>query len=253
MRALCVALAVLAVATIASADPAPPTFPDGFSCYEVDQLLQFQGDYSTNGGNICCPLDSAACQVEVQGQSGLNSFDYVGNRTRWDDDSGQIIIDNFATQMEMLVVANGSSWACQAYCSLEGESLDPFGLGDNSSYIGQKVVNGETCDDWEWKETILGVITMEISDMFVTTDSSGNSIPVQEIDQLTPFGQAIGTMTSSWSKWNPVTPDPSLFDVTGVIGCPMGSNCGDDARQLKRLRNKQFKTWGKYKSMKGGL
>jgi hypothetical protein len=77
---------------------------------------------------------------------------------------------------------------------------------------GQKVVNGHTCDDWNWKETIGGIIVMEISDFFADqaraarpqqcaceacdgavltahVQTKSTPVPVQEVDQLTPFGE----------------------------------------------------------------
>jgi len=248
MRVL-VATALLLCAIVAHA-ATPPTFSDDFTTYEEDLLLQYQGNYAVNGNNICCPLDSPACQVEVQSQSGINSYDYTHNRTRWDDDSGQIIVNLFDVQKECLIVAQaGGGYVCQEYCPLEGETLDPFGLGDNSTYMGTKIVGNITADDWQWKEYILGKIVMQISDMYVN-DNVNPPVPLQEVDQLTPFGQPIGSMTSTWSKWTPGTPDASLFNITGVDNCPMSSSCNDDARQLRRLAMKHFATWGRYMTEK---
>jgi len=245
--ALCLLLAVAAARKHPKVDAPPaPTFAVDFTASEFDQILQFQGDYSVKNGQMCCPLTSPACQVEVQTQQGLNHFDFTHNRTRWDDSTGQIIVTDFNLGKEMLVVAgSGGVLTCKEFCPVE-DPIFPFGLGDNASYVGQKVVGNITTDDWNWKVTIFGIIVMEVSDLFV--DSADPSTPVEEIDQLTPLGELIGTATSAWTNWTPGTPDPSLFNVQGADSCPESPNCQSNAHQIRRLLRKQFKTWAKFRS-----
>jgi len=240
-----IAIALLCVVA-AFAAPNPPTFPLDWTAYEVDQLLQYQGDYTTRGNLMCCSVNSEGCQVQIQGQFGMSYFDFTHNRTRFDDaGSGQTIVTLYDQQMECLVVND----TCQEYCPLQGDLLSPFGLGDNATFAGYKVVNGVNTTDWRWQEVIFKIIVMETSDMYV--DFNGN--PISEVDVLTPFGQQIGTSTSTWSKFTPGTPDPSLFVVNGLSNCPQSQNCGQSSKQQRRLTRKQFKTWAYYQQQAAEL
>jgi len=214
-RLVVLCLAMLAAVALA----AKPQFPTDYTTHEVDQILQFQGDFVTQGGYICCSLDSPACQAQVQEQTGRTSFDYSHNRTRFDDDGGQIIVTLFDKQKECLVVEKDGVYTCQEYCPLQGDVLTPFGIGDNATYIGQTVIGGVTADDYQWKETIFGILTMEVSDMYI--DSSTNPpTPLLEIDQLTPFGQHIGNFTTTWKNFQGGTPDPKLLTCRGSTPAP---------------------------------
>jgi len=179
MRAVSiVALALLACVAVAVARKHPnavPVFPLDFQAYEFDQLLQFQGDYSTQGNLICCPLNSPACQVEVQVQEGQMYFDYTHNRTRMDVGGGQSMVNLYDMQKELLVV----NQTCKEYCPMQGDILQPFGPDPNATDVGQKLVNGVLCDDWQWKEIIFKILIMETSDMYINMKDPSNPIPVR--------------------------------------------------------------------------
>jgi len=222
-----------------------PQFPKDFTAYEMDQLLQFQGDYSTQGNLLCCPLDSPACQIQVQTQEGPMYFDFTHNRTRMDVGGGQAMVNLYDIQKELLVV----NQTCKEYCPMEGDVLSPFGVDPSAADIGHKLINGVMCDDWNWKEVILKIITMEISDMYVDQSDPNNPIPVAEVDQLTPFGQFIGTMNSTWSQFTAGTPDPSLFIIAGIDSCPQSSQCGNSQLQLNRIRGRRWLSWYRYSGL----
>jgi len=236
---------VLAIILVAGVSALPtnnplPKFPLDWSAYEVDLLIQNQGAYQQQGNLLCCPLNDN-CQVQTQYQAGNTYFDFSNNRSRSDVGGGQSIFNMYTLQKELLVVDG----TCKEYCPMEGDVMTPFGPDSNATYQGQKVVNGIKCDDWQWKETVFGVMVMEISDMYV--DNSGAApVPVQEVDQLTPFGQAIGAMTSTWTNFVGGPIDPNLFNIQGVDSCPMSSQCQGPMQQMHRLRSKRYKSWAFY-------
>jgi hypothetical protein len=235
------ALLCLALVVLAHAGP-QPKFSNDWTAVEEDDLMVMQGDYTTSGNNYCCAVTSN-CQVQTEYQKGNTYFDYTNNRTRFDDQiSGQIIVTDFSVGKEMLVV--GSPLTCKEYCPTEGW-LEPGFLDPNATDLGSVKVQGRTLEKWQWKETIFKIIVMQTSTVLV--DQTVNpAVPFQETDDLTPFGQPMGTFTSTWSNFKNGTPDPSLFAVTGVEKCPMAQNCGEARKQMTRLRNKDFATFAKY-------
>jgi len=181
------------------------------------------------------------CEVQVQAQQGENYYDYTHNRTRMDVGGGQSIVNLFDIQKELLVV----NQTCQEYCPMQGDILTPFGPDPNATLEGTVPYDGHTCQDWQWNQTIFKIYVMEISDMFI--DATGaNPIPIGEVDQLTPFGQYLGTMNSTWSNFQAGTPDPALFNISGIDSCPQSPNCGDGMRQLHRLRMRRFNSYFAY-------
>jgi hypothetical protein len=225
-------------AVVVVADPPMPNFPLDWTSQEQDLALMYQGSYTQNGDNYCCAEDN--CEVQTQYQSGHNYFDFTHNRTRFDDPVQGSIVSLFAPlYMEMAVDGNNK---CTSYCPIE-DDLEAYGVPDNSTYNGTAVVNGITCDDWQYKETLFGVVVMEIDEFFVDQTTQ---LPLQEIDVLTPFGEQIGDMTTTYLQFIPGTPDAKLFAVTGIKDCPQDNNCGQDYRQFVRLRNGAHKTWLKH-------
>ena len=215
---------ILCLAAVALAAPPLPTFPQDWKAVETDVMVVFQGPYTQTDSQICCPLNNN-CQVQVQFQSGNNYFDYTNNRTRFDifGSGGQSIVNFFTKNMQMLVVNN----TCQEYCPLD-DTLEPYGIDPNSTYQGQVSVNGIKCDDWQYKETILGIVVMEIDDIFVNSGVTP-AVPVQEVDQLTPFGQPMGNMTSTYDNFVGGPIDPSLFNIANVDSCPQSQNCNSNS------------------------
>jgi len=235
--------AILLLAVVAVAFAAQPTFPNDWTATQEDALIVYQGDYTTSDNNYCCSTASN-CQIQTEYEKGTHYYAYSLNKTRFDDSiSGQVIVTDWALGKEMLV--EGSPMTCKEYCPTEGY-LEPGFLDPNATDLGTVKVDDKTLEKWQWKETIAGIIVMEICTVLVD-QSSKPALPYSETDELTPFGQPIGTMNTKWTDFTAGTPDPSNFDVQGVSGCPMSQNCGNSARQMARLRYKDFNTWAKYK------
>jgi len=142
----------------------------------------------------------------------------------------------------MLVV----NQTCQEYCPMQGDTLEPFAIDPSGKDIGTKIIGGVTCEDWQWQTVVLKIVVMEITDLYVDQSDPSHPVPVQEVDQLTPFGQFIGTMNSTWSGFTPGTPDPALFNIAGVDKCPMSSQCNSGVRQVNRLRARRWLSWYRY-------
>jgi len=235
-----VALAALAVVVVAGPQP---QFPNDWSALEDDELAVFQGQYSTIGSKMCCDIRSN-CQVQTQYELGNVYVDCSHNRTRFDDRiSRQTIVTLYDRQKNMLVVNN----TCKEYCPLQGEVLTPGFLVKEAHDLGQVTLpDGRKAQHWQWKETIFGIIVMEIIDVYVNQSDMTNAVPFGQVDHLTPFGEHIGDMITNWNDFKPGTPDPALFDIQGVDSCPMSPNCGSQVHQMHRLRMRQMKTWVKY-------
>jgi len=200
-------------------------------------MVVYQGQYSVIQGQYCCGDDS--CEVQTQYQSGMDYFDFTHNRTRFDDPVNGMIVSLFnPIYKEMLV---DSTNTCQAYCPIE-EDLYPYSVDANATYQGQKSINGKLYDDWQYQDKEFGIV-FETDDTFVDPKSQ---LPYMEVDQLTPFGQAIGMESSTYNTFTPGTPDPSHFDIKNVDNCPMDQNCGQSQRQFVRRRWGQWRTWAKY-------
>jgi hypothetical protein len=214
-----------------------PVFPTDWTSIEQDFAVVYQGQYVQTGGMYCC--GDANCEIQTEYQSGHNYFDFTNQRTRFDDPVQGSIVSLFKpVYKEMAVDANN---VCQAFCPIE-DDLEPYGIPVNATDQGPTIVNNKTVEDWQSKVVILGVIVMEIDDFYVD-QSKSPAIPIQEIDQLTPFGEKIGEFTSNYLSFVPGTPDPSHFDIKGVDNCPMSQNCDEQRRQMHRLRYKNRLTW----------
>jgi len=229
----------LAVAVAANvhhrAAPPVPNFPlDWTATNEQDYMVVYQGDYTVQNGAYCC--GDTSCEVQTQYQSGTDYFDYTHNRTRFDDPVNGDIVSLFnPIYKEMEVDANNN---CVAYCPIQ-DDLYPYGIDPNSTYMGQKSINGKMYDDWQYKDMEFGIV-FETDDVYVDPKSQ---LPYQEVDNLTPFGEAIGMETSTYGTFTPGTPDPSHFAVKNVDNCPMDQNCGNSQRMFVRRRWKLRNTW----------
>jgi hypothetical protein len=237
-----IATIVVALAVVAIAGP-QPKFPNDWSALEDDSMAVFQGQVITQGSKMCCDTHSN-CQVQVQYQLGNVYVDYTNNRTRFDDRiSGQDIVTLYKIQKTMLVV----NQTCKEYCPLQGDVMSPGFLDPNATDKGPVTLpDGRKAEHWQWKDTIFGIIVMEINDVYVNQADMSNAVPYGEVDHLTPFGEHIGDMTTNWNDFKAGTPDPALFNIAGVDSCPMSPNCGSELHQMHRIRSKQMKSWMKY-------
>jgi len=217
-----------------------PVLPNDWTSLEEDFAVIYQGEYVNVQNMFCC--GDANCEIQTEYQSGHNYFDYTNQRTRFDDPvQGSIVSLYDPIYKEMIVDSNN---VCQEFCPIE-EPLTPYTVPANSTDQGSTIVNNKTVEDWQSKVIILGIIVMETDDFYID-QSQDPPIAVQEVDQLTPFGQKIGQATMNYLQFVPGTPDPSKFDIKGVDNCPMSDQCGQSRRQLHRLRNKNRLTWLKY-------
>jgi hypothetical protein len=168
----------------------------------------------------------------------LGSYvDSVSNRTLFVLDGGQgAILSVYGNvQKQYALQQNGSVWTCQDYCPMQDEAIGFFGIPANATYKGETTVNGIPVDHYQWNDTILGVIVMQINDFFVNTAVNPPQ-PVQNVQTLTPFGSPIGTFIASWYSFQAGV-DPSVFDgIEGLDNCPMSNQCNDDARARARVR-----------------
>merc|ERR1719445_135861 len=180
------------------------------------------------------------CQIQIQAESGKHYFDYTHNRTRYDYDDGSIIVSDYMLGKEMsVVVTEQGTFACDQYCPLEFD-LEPLSIPDDAKDQGSIKVANMTYEKWTWKEVILKVIVMEKVQMLVDQTQSP-PIPFTQNEELTPFGQDVGTSNTTYTDFVAGTPDPLLFKVENVSTCPMSPNCDQLKRQIVRLRDRNYK------------
>lgn len=225
-----------------------PVFPKDWTAIESQDLVVHQGAYTIVGNTMCCPLNDN-CQVQTQFQSGKHSFDYTHNRTRYDYDTGEIIVNDYVIGKEMEVQATSEgTFACVEYCPLQFD-LEPLSVDKSAKDEGSVKIGNKTYEKWTWKDIILKVIVMETIEMLVDQSTTPN-IPFVENEELTPFGQDIGTSNTTYSDFVVGTPDPMLFKVANVSSCPMSPNCGSLIRQSMRLRDGNYNQFLYYRNQK---
>jgi len=223
-----------------------PVFPKDWTAIESQELSIHQGAYIQIGDMMCCPLKEN-CQVQIQAESGKHYFDYTHNRTRFDYDTGEIIVNDYAIGKEMDVeVTSEGTFACMEYCPLEF-GLDPLSIDDSAKDHGSVQIAGKTYEKWTWKEVILKIIVMEKVEMLVDQSTTPN-VPFVENEELTPFGQDIGTANTTYTDFVIGTPDPMLFKVVNVSSCPMSPNCDSLKRQFVRLRDGNYNQFFYYRN-----
>jgi hypothetical protein len=152
-----------------------------------DELTVVQGPVQTVGTKLCCESRSN-CQIQVQYQLGNTYTDVTNQRTRFDDRiSGETIVSFYGIQKTMLVV----NQTCKEYCPMQGETLTPgmlwcsiacllsavasphlmccIGFLDvNATDKGASTLpDGRKANHWQWKDTIMGIIVMEVIDVYV--------------------------------------------------------------------------------------
>lgn len=245
---MCLALALLCTAVV-SAIPSP-NFPSSFTTNEEDLLAVTQGPYVNDKEGLVCCDPKTSCEVQTQYQTGINYYDATGNRTRFDG-GGQIIVTlwNLTNPKQMLVDSN---LVCQEYCPAVGDfDPTPFWPDDLETQktiknLGNVTINGVECVHYQWLETIIIIIKMQLTDLYVHYPGDGTAIPISQHDVIEPFGQQLGTEDSNWSNFAGGVPDPSLFAVTGIRECQKSSNCNSVKYQQDRLRHGDFKGFLKY-------
>lgn len=236
----------------ALSSPSAASWPNEWSAFESQSLVINQGGApSADGRSVCCQVHTMSqCQVQEQYQAGQKYYDYTNKRTRFEDGgSGQIFVDLYDVHKSLQVVHNGTHDVCQSYCPIDPDDTLDKGkyafLDPNATDLGKATYKGQAAEHWQWKDKILGVITMQTSDFYASTTGS-SVVPLGRVDQLTPFGQHLGDSTVGWDKFTAGTPPAAKFDVQGVDSCPQNPQCGQQSRQLHRLANRQLNTYARY-------
>lgn len=243
------------VAVDAKADAAKPndlpTFPNDWSAHETAHLVINQGGAEDSQGNLCCAhAKIGQCQVQTEYQSGQKYFDYSNKRTRFEDEvSGEIIVNDYTNGKEMAVVHNATLGydVCTSYCPLQDE-LDPFAIDPDAKDegAGTDPITGKAGEHYHWADVILKIIQMSHTEFYA--DISGDSaLPLSQSEHITPFGGAeIGSSNNTWGNFTAGKQPAEKFDIHGVDECPQDPNCGQQTKQLRRLMNRDYKTFAKY-------
>jgi len=215
-----------------------PVLPTDYTTDERDSIIIAQGPVQTIGTDKCCGFTDN-CQVQQEFEYGKAYVDYTNQRTRFGN-----IVSLYGNVMKQMQVDSNNT--CQEYCPLD-DGLMPLALPNNTIDMGSVVIDGKTYQHYQYKDTILGVVTMDIVDMYVDMSDPSKPVPYQQHMVLTPFGGApIGDSNSTWSNWDSGKPDPSVFDVNGIDSCKEASGCNNNAHQRVRLLNKSYKTFLRY-------
>lgn len=229
------------------------TWATDFSAFETNGMVINQGGIpSKDGDSVCCVVTGLSqCQVQIEYQEGQKYYDYTNQRTRFEG-GGQVIVDLFDKHKELLVVHNGTHDVCQEYCPIDpADTLDKGAaafLEDDAYDAGQAKFEGLNCEHWTWNDTIFKKIVMQTSDFYADT-SKATVVPVGRVDNITPFGQHLGTANIGWQKFTAGTPPADKFDIQGVDTCPMSNQCGQSSRQLHRLANRKIRTYERYATL----
>lgn len=228
-----------------------PTFPNDWSAEEVAHLVINQGGIPDSEGNICCAhAVIGECQVQAEYQHGQKYFDYSNSRTRFEDIvSGDIIVNDYKAGKEMAVVHNETLGydVCVEYCPLQ-DDLEPFGIDPDAKDMGPGTdpITGRTGEHFHWADVILKIIQMSHTEFYADT-SGAQAAPIAQSQHLTPFGGAeIGSQNNTWTNFTAGAQPAEKFDIHNVDTCPESQQCGNSARQLHRLANRDYKTFAKY-------
>lgn len=228
------------------------TWASDWTATETSNMVINQGGQpSKDGSEICCASDfSSQCQIQLSYQSGVRYYDHTNQRSRFEDPINGVEVDDYKAHKAMLVVHNGTHDVCQKYCPIDPRDTLDAGktvfLDDNATDLGKATYHNQSAEHWQWKETILKVITMQTSDFYAST-SGKDVVPLGRVDALTPFGgPQIGQGESTWVNFKAGTPSADKFDIQGMDTCPQDPQCGQQSRQLNRLALGQTHTFYNY-------
>ena len=247
------------IAKQAAQKPPYPTpnvsFGTDFVSRETGDVLINQGGVIGDDGDPCCATDGSVpqCQIQTQAFDGMRYFDLSHKRERFDDlIKKTTIIDDYTVLKSMEVAVNstdGKEW-CVEYCPIdEHEAMDnfsPFTHEERTLDLGSTTVEGRAAEHYRWTNHVLKIVPMQTSDFFADISEPNKAVPLAMQTELTPFGQKLGTENRTWTGWNASTPDKSKFDIRGVATCKMSHNCGQQDRQVHRMRTRQLHTFYSY-------
>jgi hypothetical protein len=101
------------------------------------------------------------------------------------------------------------------------------------SAVGNKLCDGQaTCDEWDSKMTILGVIPMGTMETYVYDPTGKPVVPIGQATQLTPFGKPGPNMTQSWAQFVAGTPAADNFMVKGNATCMINQQCSQQSSEV---------------------
>lgn len=220
----------LALAGSVAAATALPTFPLSWSSDMIQAMNINQGGVVQPDGSVCCPAQTPQCKVQTMFQPGIQYFDFQNNRTAFKQPDGSGVVSLYEDGKEYAVNAAG---ACQSYCPLQDTDFGPgLGFGDKTQDMGPVTYGGKKAEHFHWVQQMpILNITMETSDMYVVVKNNVGT-PLAEIDNITPFGQHIGTQNTTYVTFTPTAPAASHFTVTGKSTCKIDQSCSgksDDA------------------------
>lgn len=233
-------------------DPTEPniTFIKDFTSHENTIEVIAQGPVSHHGADPCCSSDAPGqCQVQVAHRAGMRYLDVTNQRTRFDDTVGmQSIVDDYTVHKTILVNVTNGVETCQEYCPIDPqdtlEPIDPFDPFDTTKDLGPVTFGGKPAEHYQWKDMILKVIQMSITDFYADISDKKAAVPLFSSQALTPFGQTppIGVTNQTWSNFTAGTPTAAKFNIAGVATCPMSSQCQQSEYVLHAMRAKQHHT-----------
>ena len=231
-------LFVAALLLIAVVSATVPTFEQSFTTEEMDDMVMHQGQYEIVGDNFCCNEDST-CEVQTSSSSGKNYIDAENQRTRFDPaGAAQSTITFCGKVQKEMIVEDGK---CIKYCPTNQGQTGPCQIGGFGIFVNATkstgTLNGQAVNIYSWDQTAILNITMETL-MFYTT--SDDKTPLKLFQNLTPFGEAIGSQNQTWNSWTPGVPNAELFKVSNMDTCPQDPQCGSQSRQQARLRNGMY-------------
>jgi hypothetical protein len=236
------------------------TWAKDWSAVEAAISVIDQGAQHEANGEFCChPSTGVQCQVQLSSGGGTRYMDFTNQRTRLEDNSGEIGVDDFKTRKSMEVVNNGTHDVCKSYCPIDPEdTLDggaAFFLDENPGHdfkdLGTTTFEGKTVHEWQWEELLFKIVEMSRTNFYAIKNSEGMYIPLAQTEMLVPSntGPPLGRSNMTWSAFTPGPQPASKFDIAGADTCPESKNCEAPPLQLRRLRNKQYHTWARYQRM----
>jgi len=230
---------LLCSSLLISSSLALPTFPLDWTADEKDTVLLNQGGVD-EGDAICCPKGSN-CKVQLANSAGTTYFDYTHNRTRSETGDGGAIISLFGDVGKEFQV--DYNMTCQAYCPLEFDDLQPFGIDDSAKSAGTITVDGKTYTGYSWKEYLFPKLHLGVmeTDTLYVDESGATAVPFQQVVGITPLGHPLGQENTTWANFVAGTPDAKLFDFD-YKDCPEANNCNQDNLRRARRKLKFFKT-----------
>lgn len=223
----------------------PPVFATDFYVGRQDAIAINQGGYRVANG-VCCSMEHAA-QCKLQGVNAGGDTYEQGSKERVRSDSARgSVVSWWGDVKKQFAIIPGSQansthkWACAQYCPLDGEYVPSLLIGDGQKGPfdkpkdkGQKAITqpkaiGNTtkvCENWQWTETILGVVPMQETNFYVDM-SAKPAAPFFMSSTIKPFNNPIGEENSSFIGYKAMDVSDDLdIDPASVSTCAKSDSC----------------------------